>query len=138
MRRRLKLILGIFLSLSIILSGCAGMQKDADAISETGEYTGCAEVAAYINSYHHLPDNYVTKNEAHNMGWDGGNPYEEIGFYIGGDYFGNREKKLPEDRYYECDVDYTDSSRGPRRLVYTDEGTVYYTEDHYNSFDRLY
>lgn len=134
-RKNLLAIITLLLALVLSLSAC---HKHTQGITEDGEYTSKTEVAEYINTYHHLPDNYVTKKEARNLGWYGGNPYDEIGKYIGGSYFGNRERKLPKDRYYECDVDYRDDTRGARRLVYTNEGTVYYTEDHYESFEQLY
>ncbi|MDO4868902.1 MAG: ribonuclease domain-containing protein [Bacillota bacterium] len=114
-------------------------QTETAAIDEDGEYWDSEDVALYINTYCHLPDNYVTKREAGDMGWRGGNPVEQCGKSIGGDRFSNREGLLPEgETYYECDVNYSDSSRGPCRLVFTEEGTVYYTEDHYRSFEQLY
>ena len=63
------------------------------------------------------------------------------GMSLGGDPFGNREGLLPEDgarRYYECDVGYRGGARGPERLVYSDDGLIFYTADHYESFTRLY
>ena len=97
----------------------------------------------YLVTYGELPSNFITKNEAQDLGWEGGSvqKYRE-GAAIGGDKFGNREGLLPKAdgrQYYECDID-TDgeSSRGAKRLVYSNDGLIYYTEDHYESFILLY
>ena len=61
------------------------------------------------------------------------------GCAIGGDKFGNREGVLPDGKYHECDIDTIgQDSRGAKRLVYSDDGRIYYTEDHYETFTLLY
>ena len=118
-------------------------QTDAPEISEDGVYTKKDEVALYIHTYGHLPDNFITKKEAQALGWDGGKlePYAP-GKSIGGDYFGNYEEKLPRKKgrkYYECDIDTQGKkSRGAKRIVYSNDGLIYYTGDHYESFELLY
>ena len=113
-------------------------------ISEDEEYYSKEDVALYIHLYEHLPDNYITKNEAKDLGWvsSRGNLWDVApGKCIGGDSFGNREGLLPEKKgrkYYECDVDYEGGYRGEDRLIYSSDGLVYYTGDHYNSFELLY
>ncbi len=113
-------------------------------IEEDGTYTSKEEVAAYLHIYKHLPDNYITKKEARKLGWDSsaGNLDEVApGMSIGGDYFGNYEGSLPEKKgrsYYECDIDYTGGYRGAKRIIFSDDGLIYYTEDHYKTFDLLY
>lgn len=112
-------------------------------IDEYGWYYTAEEVALYLVTYGHLPENFITKNEARNLGWEGGSVerYAE-GCAIGGDKFGNREGILPKAdgrQYYECDIDTNGrSSRGAKRLVYSNDGLIYYTEDHYESFILLY
>ena len=114
------------------------------SISEDGTYTTKEEVAEYINLYGHLPSNFITKKEAKNLGWvsSEGNLNEVApGMSIGGDYFGNYEGLLPEaeDRdYYECDIDFDGTYRNQKRIVFSNDGLVYYTEDHYESFELLY
>lgn len=107
---------------------------------EDGTYNSAEDVALYLDCYGHLPDNYITKTEARELGWTGGS-VEQVapGCAIGGDRFGNREGILPGDRtYYECDIDTIGrSSRGAKRLVFSDDGLIYYTEDHYESFILL-
>lgn len=104
-------------------------------------YTTKEDVALYIHTYGCLPDNFITKNEARALGWEGGGlePYAP-GMCIGGDRFGNYEGLLPEDRVYtECDIDTLGAkSRGAKRIVFSDDGLIYYTDDHYESFELLY
>lgn len=110
-------------------------------VNKGSEYSTYKEVAEYIYLFKELPPNYMTKDEAHLKGWNGGNPQNVLGdnVYIGGDKFENYEKLLPSNlEYYECDVDYIDDDRGPNRLIYTDDGIIYYTSDHYESYIRLY
>ena len=110
-------------------------------LDPNGSYTTKEDVALYIHLYGCLPDNFMTKDEARDLGWEGGSlePYAP-GMCIGGDYFGNYEGLLPEDRdYTECDIDTLGAnSRGPKRIVFSDDGLIYYTEDHYESFELLY
>ena len=119
-----------------------GLEEEA-APDEEGTYNSAEDVALYLACYGRLPDNYITKEEARDLGWTGGS-VEQVapGCAIGGDRFGNREGILPaaEGRsYYECDIDTIGrSSRGAKRLVFSDDGLIYYTEDHYESFSLLY
>lgn len=110
--------------------------------SQGGYYYDVESVVLYLNAYGTLPSNFITKSEAESLGWSGGSVqrYRE-GAAIGGDRFGNREGLLPKasDRSYtECDID-TDGadSRGAKRLVFSDDGLYFYTEDHYESFAEL-
>lgn len=112
-------------------------------ISEDGIYDSKDEVALYINTYGHLPSNYITKAEAKKAGWPGGSLEEYCpGKCIGGDKFGNREGNLPDKKgrvWYECDIDTLGAKeRGAKRIVYSSDGLIYYTEDHYETFELLY
>lgn len=110
---------------------------------ETGVYTSKEDVSLYIFTYGKLPNNFITKKEAKNLGWQGGglDDFIENGC-IGGDYFGNYEGILPEKEgreYHECDIDTLHANnRGVKRLVYSNDGLIYYTEDHYETFELLY
>ena len=112
-------------------------------LDEDGTYNSAEDVSLYLYTYDHLPDNYITKNEARDLGWTGGS-VEQVapGCAIGGDRFGNREGILPKAegrQYYECDIDTIgETSRGAKRIVWSDDGLIYYTEDHYKSFTLLY
>lgn len=110
-------------------------------IDEDGWYYSKDDVALYIHTFGHLPDNYITKNEARDLGWEGGSIERYLeGAAIGGDRFGNYEGLLPEGRNYtECDIDTNgQSTRGAKRIIFSDDGLVYYTDDHYESFELLY
>lgn len=114
-----------------------------DTLPEDGAYTSKEDVALYIHTYGRLPDNFITKKEAQDLGWPGGDlePYAP-GMCIGGSRFGNYEGLLPEAKgrtYTECDIDTLGArSRGAKRIVFSNDGLIYYTEDHYESFELLY
>lgn len=117
--------------------------EEALSIPEDGSYTTKEDVALYIHTYGRLPDNFITKNEARDLGWEGGGLEEFApGKCIGGDRFGNYEGLLPKAegrRYTECDIDTLGAdSRGPKRIVFSSDGLIYYTGDHYESFELLY
>ena len=106
-----------------------------------GSYTTKEDVALYLHLYGELPDNFITKSEARKLGWEGGGLDDyAYGKCIGGDRFGNNEKLLPEDRqYFECDINTLHKTkRGAERLVFSEDGLIYYTADHYESFELLY
>ena len=153
MKRLLALLLAMVLALSFF--GCTAAPSDAPYLPQTqpeetetvldraGWYYSAEEVSLYLYTYGCLPQNFITKNEARDLGWEGGSVEDYApGYAIGGDKFGNREGLLPKAQgrqYYECDID-TDGadSRGAKRLVYSNDGLIYYTEDHYESFILLY
>ena len=116
---------------------------DGDTLDEDGAYTTKEDVALYLHLYGHLPDNFITKSEAEALGWTGGSlePYAP-GKCIGGGRFGNYEGLLPEAEgrtYTECDIDTLGADRrGAKRIVFSNDGLIYYPEDHYASFELLY
>ena len=157
--RKVMAVIMIMLAAVMILSGCSGSSSveakskkettqaqdvKESQILEDGEYYTKDDVAEYLYLYGHLPDNYITKNEAKELGWisSKGNLWDVApGKCIGGDTFGNREEKLPEKKkrkYYECDVNYEGGYRNEDRLIYSNDGLIYFTEDHYESFELLY
>ena len=148
-------ILTLLLAAMVLLSGCFNSETfgtaretsavtEAAAISESGAYSSKEEVAEYLHQYGHLPSNYLTKKEAQELGWvsSEGNLWDVApGMSIGGDRFGNREGLLPQAqgrKYYECDIDFDGTYRNAKRIVFSNDGLVYYTEDHYQSFQLLY
>ena len=118
-------------------------QATAAAIDEAGTYTSKEDVGLYLYTYGHLPENFITKNDARALGWSGGGLDDyDYGKCIGGDEFGNNEGLLPDEAgrtYYECDVDTLhQDERGAKRIVYSSDGLIFYTNDHYESFTQLY
>ena len=157
MKKKISALLTLLLLLGILFTGgldrlsAETPERITDAtgysegvtIDEDGWYYSAFDVSLYLYVHGHLPGNYITKAEARELGWEGGSVEACVpGYAIGGDVFGNREGLLPEapDRvYYECDVDTKGAdSRGTKRLVYSNDGLIYYTSDHYESFRLLY
>lgn len=161
MKRKLTSVLAaLFAVLMLILFGGPGTEEvelpqqtppqavqlaadEAESIPEDGSYSSKEDVALYIYTYGHLPDNFITKNEARDLGWEGGGLEDYApGKCIGGDKFGNYEGLLPKAdgrKYTECDIDTLgEDSRGAKRIVFSNDGLIYYTEDHYESFELLY
>lgn len=113
-------------------------------VKKDGSYNTKEEVAFYLHKYGQLPTNYYTKEEAKDEGWEGGSvePYLGEGTAIGGNEFGNYEELLPGGesvQYYECDINTVGKEeRGAERLVFSDKDNIYYTADHYESFEPVY
>ena len=156
MKKKLSLLLTLLLLLAIWFVGGTDTESippevslnptgysEGMTIDEDGWYYSAFDVSLYLHVYGYLPENYITKAEARELGWEGGSVEEYApGYAIGGDKFGNREGLLPKAdgrQYYECDID-TDGrdSRGAKRIVYSNDGLIYYTDDHYESFTLLY
>lgn len=119
------------------------LSGETDEFVENGIYTSKEKVALYIHTFQKLPENYITKEQARSLGWEGGSllsyaPYK----CIGGDVYSNYEKTLPVKegrKYYECDINTLGAlERGAERLVYSNDGLIYYTPDHYSTFIKLY
>lgn len=118
-------------------------EDDPHGLNEDGSYTSKDDVALYLWVYGRLPDNFITKKEAESLGWSGGGLDDyAYGCCIGGNRFGNYEGLLPEAdgrTYTECDIDTMHASkRGAKRIVFSNDGLIYYTDDHYESFTLLY
>lgn len=151
----LSILLSLLLLISALVVGCQDISEkfgevDQSGLMQTGwldeegTYTTKEDVAAYLNEYQHLPSNFITKNEAKDLGWiskEGNLDEVAPGKSIGGDRFGNYEGLLPEEdgrKYFECDINSDGGYRGAERIVYSNDGLIYYTGDHYESFELLY
>ncbi|PHM53327.1 ribonuclease domain-containing protein [Xenorhabdus sp. KK7.4] len=148
---------GVFLLLAVIsivflkdtgLSGSGKTPQNTVVAEETATphidvLTEQHRVASYLKQHHKLPDYYITKKQARRLGWEPrkGNLCEAVpGKAIGGDRFTNREHKLPDEagrQWFEADVNYNCGRRGSDRLLYSNDGLIYLTLDHYNHFTRL-
>lgn len=114
-----------------------------DTLDKDGTYTTKDDVSLYIHLYGKLPSNFITKDEARDLGWEGGGLEDFApGKCIGGDRFGNYEGLLPDAKgrtWTECDIDTLgQDSRGAKRIVFSNDGLVFYSDDHYESFTQLY
>ena len=140
--------LALFLALAMLFLSGAALSETweervlaaADSLEEDGSYTDLDHVAAYLVFYGALPSNYMTKSEAKKLGWKNNRDLWDYapGASIGGDAFGNREGLLPKGEWYECDLFYSGGERGDQRLVYNDDGVVYYSGDGFKSFVLVY
>lgn len=125
-------------------AGSESQESTPEEIIEYGQtYTSAEDVALYLHTYDELPPNFITKKAAKALGWPGGSLEEYApGKCIGGDHFGNYDGLLPEKQgrsYKECDIDTLGAAkRGAKRLVWSNDGLIYYTDDHYETFTLLY
>lgn len=109
-------------------------------VEEDGWYSTMEEVAVYLTLYEKLPGNFISKYDAENLGWDnrkGNLDKVAPGCSIGGNLFGNYEGLLPEAKgrkYTECDINYDGGYRNGERIVFSNDGLIFYTSDHYQTF----
>lgn len=147
----------LILLISLFLSGCTNLPKESPQpqdpppvetpakieVKEGGHYTSKEEVALYIFTYKKLPSNFLTKAEAEKLGWNSskGNLNEVApGMSIGGNRFGNYEGLLPTAKnriWTECDINYKSGFRGAERIVFSNDGLIYYSADHYETFEKI-
>lgn len=113
------------------------------AVHNIDKLTVQQNVVNYLRQYHRLPDFYITKRKARQSGWDprAGNLCQVVpGKAIGGDRYNNREKLLPaapDRQWYEADINYHCGHRASDRLLYSSDGLIYVTLDHYKTFSRV-
>lgn len=113
-------------------------------VTEDGSYTSKEEVALYIHTFGHLPDNFLSKTKARKLGWvskEGNLDEVAPGKSIGGSRFMDYDQQLPEKAgrtWTECDINYQGGYRGSERIIFSNDGLIYYTDDHYQTFTQLY
>ncbi|MBE5251576.1 ribonuclease domain-containing protein [Mixta mediterraneensis] len=140
-----KLWIGLFFVLAACWTGLKPYLNSslAPAAGDITSLTDARLVARYILQNQQLPDYYLTKNEARQRGRNPakGDLCQVLpGKAIGGDRFSNREKRLPQRKnrqWYEADVNYRCGHREADRLVYSSDGLVYLSTDHYRSFKQV-
>ena len=116
--------------------------KNNDSSNQIDELTNDEIVVKYLKEHGELPDYYITKSEAKSLGWvpSKGNLCEVApGRAIGGDIWTNRQKSLPTKsgrRYFEADLNYNCGNRNADRVVFSNDGLVFVTFDHYRSFEE--
>ena len=116
--------------------------KNNDSSNQIDELTNDEIVVKYLKEHGELPDYYITKSEAKSMGWvpSKGNLCEVApGKAIGGDIWTNRQKSLPTKsgrKYFEADLNYNCGNRNADRVVFSNDGLVFVTFDHYRSFEE--
>ena len=112
-------------------------------VAGTATNAGTDGVDLYVALHGVLPNHYLTQAEAKKAGWNKllGNLAEVLpGRMIGGDVFENRKHKLPESPgriWYEADFDYDGGYRNNCRLLYSNDGLLFVTYDHYMTFCEI-
>lgn len=97
----------------------------------------------YLKNLNKLPDYYISKNLAISLGWEKekGNLYDVApGKMMFGGIFKNKKGKLPNTHnriWYEVDINYTKGFRGTQRVVYSNDGLIFVTYDHYKTFIEI-
>lgn len=125
-------------------SASAAAEGQPVSVSEDGQYITKGEVALYLHTYGTLPSNFINKYEASQLGWKSpSGSLQEVapGKSIGGSLYGNHEKALPDmdgRSWKECDINYEGGERGAERILYSNDGLIYYTGDEYKTFEQLY
>ena len=145
MKRIGAVLVSLLLLLALAPAALAAITVDAAdyEVEQDGWYDSMEEVAIYLTFFEELPGNYLTKKEAQALGWESrrGNLWDVAdGCSIGGDRFGNYEGLLPDAKgrkWTECDIDFDGSYRGAERIVFSNDGLIYYTGDHYESFEEI-
>ena len=149
-KKNLSFIILSLIIISITFLGCSFKITQETAISEKITlsedefYTSKDNVSLFIHTYNKLPSNFIKKKDAINLGWinSEGNLWDITdNMSIGGDSFGNRENLLPykkDRKWYECDIEYNGGYRNSERIVFSNDGLIYYTNNHYESFEQLY
>ena len=152
MKKLTALLLALVMALSLTACSFVMLPEEQDPpadpkqeqqLAREGTYTTKEDVALYIHTFGHLPGNFITKKQARELGWGGGSVEDYApGMCIGGDHFGNYEGLLPDKpgrSYTECDIDTLGrNGRGAKRIIFSNDGLIYYTEDHYSTFTLLY
>ena len=155
MKRRFAALIALLLAGVLLLTGCGqkAVRDTAEVTTaftvvtaapeeEAGPITDPQGIADYLFAHGELPPNFITKAEAQALGWDCGDLSRYApGKSIGGDTFGNYEGQLPKAKgwkFRECDVRYSGGKRGAERIVYSNDGHVWYTADHYETFTELF
>lgn len=143
---RAMLFVGRFLLAFLVFAPVADAQlsgADARSLAAFAEKSRLRDVSGFVETVQslrangHLPPRYITKEEATAHGWHGGGLCTLWPDHvIGGDVFDNAGRVLPgpAQGYREADVDETCRSRGPKRLIFSNDGAIYLSPDHYRHF----
>jgi hypothetical protein len=131
--------------LLVLLVGPAAAQQAVDrpSLAAFAEQVGLRDIAGFVETVdslrtaHRLPARYATKDDATTHGWHGGGLCTLWpGYVIGGDIFHDAGAPLPKASgrsYREADLDSDCRGRGPKRLIFSSDGLLYITVDHYRS-----
>ena len=97
----------------------------------------------WLKNNKHLPSYYISKQDARNLGWKPqlGNLSQvapEKMIFKG--LYRNSNGHLPVKTgriWYEADINYTDGFRGTGRILFSNDGLIFVTYDHYMTFCEI-
>ncbi len=145
--RPIVLLRSVALALLVIGGPCfAQLSGDPRGLAAFAERAGLRDVTGFVETVQslretgHLPERYVRKAAAQAHGWHGGGLCTVWPDHvIGGDQFRNFGGALPDGGrvYHEADLDSSCAQRGPKRLVFSNDGAIYLAVDHYNHFNPV-
>ncbi|TJZ65427.1 ribonuclease domain-containing protein [Chitiniphilus eburneus] len=127
------------LSAPVAASGHCRQLAETVARQQRLDAKALGDILTALSREGRLPANFVTKQQAQRAGWRPGHDLWQVlpHHSIGGDRFGNRERRLPKGDYREADLDYQGGKRGAKRLVYEAHGRRFVTTDHYQTFNEI-
>ncbi len=142
MRLAFRVLLCLLLAAPALARGPGGETHDLRQFARSvglRDADGFLETITALRRDGRLPARYMTKAEASRAGWRPGSDLCRVapGQAIGGDRFGNRERRLPAAQgrvWYEADLDFACGRRGTKRLVWSNDGLIFVTVDHYETF----
>ncbi|MBQ8145790.1 MAG: ribonuclease [Clostridia bacterium] len=111
--------------------------------SGTATNLGLNGADAHLKTFQKLPDYYVSREDAEDAGWVNwrGNLDKVLpGKMIGGSIYQNRDGKLPTTGgriWYEADINYDGGYRNNDRILYSNDGLIFVTYDHYKTFYEI-
>lgn len=109
--------------------------------SGTATINGLDGADWYLKFKSKLPDCYVTKSDAEKSGWKEGKwPSNFIPGKLIYDRFYNYNKHLPENNgriWYEGDINYKTGKRNQQRVLWSNDGLIFVTFDHYDTFFEI-
>lgn len=132
-----------FLNSQAASSSSSNEEQSASTSEDIEQLTKQDRVISYLREHQRLPSFYITKKQARAEGWEpsSGNLCSVLpGKAIGGDRFSNREKRLPQKAkrvWREADINYRCGRRQADRLIYSNDGLIYVTRDHYRNFTKM-
>ena len=108
----------------------------------TATVDGTSGADWHIKNVNKLPDNYITKEELKSFHWKRGKAPSNYapGKIVGGNIYKNDDLHLPHEMkriWYEADINYVQGKRNSQRLVYSDDGLIFVTYNHYQTFYEI-
>ena len=97
----------------------------------------------WLAHYGKLPDYYISKEELYALGWKGSKTISSKapGKMVFGGVYNNDDGHLPSALgriWYEADINYYKGRRNQHRILFSNDGLIFVTYDHYQTFYEIY